>query len=326
MDHILHSSYRHPTLRKWHSTLSLKASNLVLPLFVTGTSGERTEIGSMPGVYRHGYDTLVNELEGVVNRPRHALEAVILFGIMPSDSKDPEGNSFNASPVIPALKLLKEAFGSKLMLGVDICLCAYTTHGHCGIINSDGSINNEASIQQLAKMAVAFVDAGADLVAPSDMMDGRVRAIKEALANREVGLMSYSAKFKSCLYGPFRDAADSAPSFGDRAAYQLPASARDLALRAAKRDSEEGADFLMVKPGTLYLDIIRDLKNTFTLPLAVYHVSGEYASLIAGAKAGAFDLKAAVLETMTAFLRAGCEVVITYFTPQLLDWLASNDI
>jgi porphobilinogen synthase len=279
----------------------------------------------MPGVFRLGFDTLVDELAGLINRPKHALEAVLLFGVMSAESKDDNGDSFARSPVIKALQLLKEAYGTKLMLAVDICLCGYTSHGHCGVLNADGSINNAASVQQLTRMAVAFADAGADLIAPSDMMDGRIGAIKEALANREIGVMSYAAKFKSCLYGPFRDAADSAPSFGDRAAYQLPAAARDLALRAAKRDYEQGADFLMVKPGTLYLDIIRDLKNTLPLPLAVYHVSGEYAALIAGANAGAFDLKAAVLETMTAFLRAGCEIVISYFTPQILDWL-SNDI
>lgn len=324
MDHYLHSSYRHPTLRKWHSTLVLKSSNLVLPIFVTDTPGERTEIASMPGVFRHGYDTLVHELDSLVNRPNHALEGIILFGVIQTEVKDAEGACFADSPVIKALQLLKAAYGQRLMLAVDVCLCGYTTHGHCGILNADGTIDNASSIQQLARMAVAFVDAGADLVAPSDMMDGRIKAIKEALSKREVGVMSYSAKFKSCLYGPFRDAADSAPSFGDRAAYQLPTSARDLALRAAKRDYEEGADFLMVKPGTLYLDIIRDLKNTLPLPLAVYHVSGEYASLIAGANAGAFELKAAVQETMTAFLRAGCEVIITYFTPQILDWLGTN--
>ncbi|KAK5610535.1 hypothetical protein CRENBAI_003504 [Crenichthys baileyi] len=195
-----------------------------------------------------------------------------------------------------------------------------------GILTEDGAVNNDASCLRLAEVALAYARAGCHIIAPSDMMDGRIRAIKQALLSNGLGnkvsVLSYSAKFASCYYGPFRDAAQSKPAFGDRRCYQLPAGARGLALRAVERDVREGADMLMVKPGLPYLDIVRDVKDKFpTHPLAVYNVSGEFAMLWHGAKAGAFDLRAAVMEAMTAFRRAGADIIITYYTPELLTWL-----
>ena len=324
LGHHLHSSYSHATLRSWHSSLSLKDSALIYPLFVTATSGEKTEIASMPGNYRYGFDVLVEEMRPLVERAGPRLKAVILFGIMAKDAKTEDASSCLHSPVLQALPLLKAAFQDKLLLVVDVCLCAYTSHGHCGLLHSDGSINLVPSNERLAEFSVALAQAGADVIAPSDMMDGRIAYIREALlkAGLRRAIMSYSSKFQSCFYGPFRDAADSAPSFGDRAAYQLPPAARDLAIRAAQRDIAQGADFVMVKPSLAYMDLIRDLKNTVNVPIACYQVSGEYAMLYHAAKAGAFDLRRAVLETMTGYMRAGADILITYFTPVILDWLA----
>jgi porphobilinogen synthase len=204
-----------------------------------------------------------------------------------------------------------------------VCLCAYTDHGHCGIVHADGSINNAASIERLADVAVAYAAAGCHVVAPSDMMDGRVGAIKRKLlaaGHAHTALMSYAAKFASCFYGPFRDAAKSGMAFGDRSGYQLPAGAAGLARRAVARDVDEGADFVMVKPGMPYLDILRETKDAVSVPVAVYQVSGEFAMLHHAAAAGALDLRRAVLESITAFRRAGADVVITYFAPQIIAW------
>lgn len=321
--HYLHNSYKHPVARQWHSTNTLTDTNLVYPIFVTDTPDEKTQIPSMPGNYRYGYQRVVEELKPLVNREGSRLKSVMIFGVMNKELKDPEGNCMNQSPVVKALQNLKAEFKDSLLLCVDICLCGYTDHGHCGVLYEDGTINLEQSNKQLAQMALLYATHGADVVAPSDMMDGRVHAIKFLLSQHhlKVPILSYSAKFKSSLYGPFRDAADSAPSFGDRAAYQLPIYGRDLAIRAALRDVEEGADFVMVKPGLPYLDIVRDIKNLVRVPLAVYQVSGEYMMLYQGAASGAVDLKAVVLESMESFMRAGCTIIITYFTPQLLDWM-----
>lgn len=326
LGHYLHSSYSHATLRAWHSSLTLKDSALIYPVFVTSTPGEKSEISSMPGNYRYGYDMLVEALRPLVDRSGPRLKSIILFGTMEKEAKTEDASSCLQSPVLLALPLLKEAFQNRLILAVDVCLCAYTSHGHCGLLNPDGSINLIPSTERLAEFSVALARAGADVIAPSDMMDGRILYIREALlkANLSRAIMSYSSKFQSCFYGPFRDAADSAPSFGDRAAYQLPPAARDLAIRAAERDIAQGADFVMVKPSLAYMDLIRDIKNTVNVPIACYQVSGEYAMLYHAAKAGAFELKRAVMETMTGYLRAGADIVITYFTPSILDWLAEN--
>ena len=276
----------------------------------------------MPGNYRYGWKRIVEELRSLITKPGSHLRSIMAFGVMDNNEKDSEGDSFNNSPVIKALPLLKKEFPD-LLLCVDICLCAYTSTGHCGVLKPDGSIDLKKSQSQLANMALLFVKNFADVVCPSDMMDGRIFYIKKILLENDfyVPIMSYSTKFQSSFYGPFRDAASCAPSFGNRAAYQLPPSARDLGIRAALRDIEEGADFVMVKPSMPYLDLIRDIKNITHVPIACYHTSGEFAMIYHAAQAGALDLKSAVLESMTGFLRAGCTIIITYFTPQLLTWM-----
>ncbi|TKS84181.1 Delta-aminolevulinic acid dehydratase [Collichthys lucidus] len=235
------------------------------------------------------------------------------------------GADTDDTPAVLAVKKIRTLF-PELLVACDVCLCPYTSHGHCGILNDDGTLNNDASCLRLAEVALAYARAGCHIIAPSDMMDGRVRAIKQALLSNGLGnkasVLSYSAKFASCYYGPFRDAAQSKPAFGDRRCYQLPPGARGLAIRAVERDVREGADMLMVKPGLPYLDILREVKDKFpNHPLAVYNVSGEFAMMWHGAQAGAFDLRAAVMEAMTAFRRAGADIIITYYAPQLLSWL-----
>ncbi|CAG9323189.1 unnamed protein product [Blepharisma stoltei] len=324
--HYFHNSYRHPVCRSWHSSSSLKDTNLILPIFVTNTPDQKSEIASMPGNFHYGYDRVVEELRPLIERTGPRLRAIMLFGVLQPHEKEIKGNSFKNSPVIPALERLKSAYGQKLLLCVDICLCGYTTHGHCGVLLEDGTINLAESQSQLAEMSVLFAQHGADVIAPSDMMDGRVFYIKEALLQKQIfiPILSYSSKFKSSFYGPFRDAANSAPAFGDRAAYQLPSASRELAIRAALRDIEEGADFVMVKPAMPYLDIIRDLKNTVQVPICCYQVSGEFAMIYHAAQAGGINLKEVVLESMQGFLRAGAQIIITYFTPSLLDWIAES--
>lgn len=322
---LLHSGYFHPVLRSWQTSATVfDSSNLIYPIFVTDSPDAVEPINSLPGQARYGVNKLKEVLQPLVE---DGLKCVLIFGVPANLPKDEQGSSADAenAPVIQAVQKICSIFPS-LLIACDLCLCAYTSHGHCGILREDGTIQNEASCQRLAEVALAYAKAGCHIIAPSDMMDGRIGAIKQAIISNDLGnkvsVMSYSAKFASCFYGPFRDAAQSKPAFGDRRCYQLPPGARGLALRAVNRDVKEGADMLMVKPGMPYLDIIREVKeNHPTHPLAVYHVSGEYAMLWHGAQAGAFDLHAAVMESMTSFRRAGADIIITYFVPQLLKWL-----
>ncbi|XP_054356895.1 delta-aminolevulinic acid dehydratase isoform X2 [Pongo pygmaeus] len=322
---VLHSGYFHPLLRAWQTaTTTLNASNLIYPIFVTDVPDDIQPIASLPGVARYGVNRLEEMLRPLVEE---GLRCVLIFGVPSRVPKDERGSAADSeeSPAIEAIHLLRKTFPN-LLVACDVCLCPYTSHGHCGLLSENGAFQAEESRQRLAEVALAYAKAGCQVVAPSDMMDGRVEAIKETLMahglGNRVSVMSYSAKFASCFYGPFRDAAKSSPAFGDRRCYQLPPGARGLALRAVDRDVREGADMLMVKPGMPYLDIVREVKDKHPdLPLAVYHVSGEFAMLWHGAQAGAFDLKAAVLEAMTAFRRAGADIIITYYTPQLLQWL-----
>ncbi|KAK2535519.1 hypothetical protein Q9233_003816 [Columba guinea] len=295
-DSLLHSGYFHPVLRSWQCTATtFDASNLIYPIFVTDSPDAVESIPSLPGQARYG----VNKLEGML-RPlvEDGLKCVLIFGVPSKVHKDEKGSAADAedTPAIQAIKKIRCTF-PELLIACDVCLCPYTSHGHCGILREDGTIQNELSCQRLAEVALAYAKAGCHIVAPSDMMDGRIAAMKNALISNDLGnkvsVMSYSAKFASCFYGPFRDAALSKPAFGDRRCYQLPPGARGLALRA-------------VHP---------------THPLAVYHVSGEFAMLWHGAQAKAFDLEAAVREAVTAFRRAGADIIITYFAPQLLRWL-----
>ncbi|KJE98177.1 delta-aminolevulinic acid dehydratase, variant 1 [Capsaspora owczarzaki ATCC 30864] len=323
--HELHSGYFHPTLRSWQSNAAhLAASQLIYPLFISDVEDNWEEIGSLPGQFRFGLAHIDRVVAPLVAK---GLRTVLLFGVPVQVPKDATGSLADAddSCVARAVRHLRKTYPS-LLVACDVCLCPYTSHGHCGILYDDGTINNQASTERLAQVALSYARAGCQIIAPSDMMDGRIASIKTALRgahlHSKVSVMSYSAKFASCFYGPFRDAAKSAPAAGDRKCYQLPPGARGLALRATDRDVAEGADMLMVKPGGPYLDIVRDVKNKYPdVPLAIYHVSGEFAMLWHAAKAGAFDLRAAVLETVRGMRRAGADIIITYYTPQLLDWL-----
>ncbi|XP_046906924.1 delta-aminolevulinic acid dehydratase [Hypomesus transpacificus] len=322
---LLHSGYFHPTLRSWQTSAShLTPDNLIYPIFVTDSPDAVEPIASLPGQARYGVNKLEDMLRPLVE---NGLKCVLIFGVPANIAKDERGSGADcdSTPAVLAVRKLRSLFPD-LVLACDVCLCPYTSHGHCGILREDGTLDNAASCERLAEVAVAYARAGCHIIAPSDMMDGRVGAIKQALVSHDmsnkVSVLSYSAKFASCYYGPFRDAAQSKPAFGDRRCYQLPPGARGLALRAVERDVKEGADMLMVKPGLPYLDIVREVKDKYPHhPLAVYNVSGEFAMLWHGAAAGAFDLRTAVTEAMTAFRRAGADIIITYYTPQLLTWL-----
>jgi porphobilinogen synthase len=270
---------------------------------------------------RYGINTLKESFEPLV---RKGLRSVLLFGVPGDIVKDGRGSGADDvnGPVIQAIRFFRTEF-PEVLVACDVCLCAYTSHGHCGILTEKG-IDNQASIARLAEVALAFAQAGCQLLAPSDMMDGRIRSMKQILLEHKfnVPVMSYSAKFASAFYGPFRDAACSSPSFGDRKAYQLPPGSRGLARRALIRDANEGADFLMVKPGYPYLDIVRDAKELYPdIPIAIYQVSGEYAMLWYAAQHGVVDLEQGVRESLEAGIRAGATILITYYTPMLLDWL-----
>lgn len=305
----------------------MTAENILYPIFVCEETNYKEEIKSLPGQYRWSVDRLPELLDPLVEL---GLQSVIVFGVLnDSKLKDAEGNHATKldSPAAKALTFIKEKYPTLLRV-VDVCLCGYSDHGHCGILNHDHSINNQPSIEQLAKISVNFATAGAQVIAPSDMMDGRIGSIKQALAaagfGSSVSVMAYSAKFASVFYGPFRDAAGSGAKFGDRSNYQLPPGSRGLAIRAIQRDIEEGADFVMVKPGMPYLDIVRDCSNYAAergIPVAVYHVSGEYAMLWWGAQHGAFKLEEAVMESMLAFRRAGASVILTYYAKEILEVL-----
>ena len=291
---------------------SVSVDDLVMPLFV---APEALPNDRLPGLQRHTVDGVVREVEELV---RLGLNAVILFGI--PETKDDEGSGawIDDGIVQQALQALRPRFPELLLL-TDVCLCEYTAHGHCGVIGHDGHVDNDASLELIARTAVSHVEAGADAVCPSDMMDGRVAAIRELLP--QTPIVAYSAKYASAFYGPFREAAGSAPAFGDRRGYQMdPGNVRE-ALRECEQDVAEGADVLMVKPALPYLDVLRAVRDRFDLPLAAYNVSGEYAMVKAAAAAGDLDERAAALETLTAIRRAGADVVITYWAKEVAHWL-----
>ncbi|EPE34538.1 Aldolase [Glarea lozoyensis ATCC 20868] len=323
----LHGGYAHPLARSWQAERQLTKAMLIYPLFISDIDDEEILIPSLPDQYRRGINKLVPFLEPLV---RKGLRSVILFGVpMAAGTKDALGTAADdpRGPVMASIRLLRQRF-PQLYIVADVCLCEYTSHGHCGILRDDGSLNNQLSVDRISDVAIAYAQAGAHCVAPSDMNDGRIRAIKlkliEAGIAHQTLLMSYAAKFSGCLYGPFRDAAGSVPSFGDRKCYQLPPGGRGLARRAIERDIGEGADIIMVKPAGQYLDIISDAKEIGkNMPIAAYQVSGEFAMLHAAAKAGVFDLKTIAFESTEGILRAGAGIVVSYFTPQFLDWLES---
>jgi porphobilinogen synthase len=301
----------------------LHAADLVLPLFVQAgleDRGGRAPIGTMPGVERLSISQAVAEAG---EASALGLPGVLLFGI-PAD-KDEEGSgAWDDEGIVQlATRAIKDAHPDMLVIA-DLCLCEYTSHGHCGLLRDDGTVDNDGSLELLTRTAISQARAGADVIAPSDMMDGRVGAIRAALDDEglaDVPIMAYSAKFASAFYGPFRQAADSAPAFGDRRGYQMDPANGDEALREVALDVDEGADVVMIKPALPYLDVIRRVKDATRMPVAAYNVSGEYAMVKAAAAADAIDERAAVLETLTAIRRAGADIVITYHAKDAARWL-----
>jgi len=298
----------------------LSAQDLVYPMFVAHGVDRREPIGTLPGIDRLSIAHAVDEAREAAAL---GVPAVLLFGL--PAAKDEQGSgAWDEEGIIQlATRAIKDAV-PELIVVTDLCLCEYTSHGHCGVLRSDGSVDNDATLDLLARTAVSQARAGADLIAPSDMMDGRVGFIRTALdeeGNTDTPILAYSAKFASAFYGPFRDAADSTPAFGDRRGYQLDPANGNEALREARLDVEEGADILMVKPALPYLDLIRRIKDETGMPLAAYNVSGEYAMLKAAAATGALDERSAVLEALTGIRRAGADIVITYHAKDAARWL-----
>ena len=300
-----------PLLRSMVRETALRVDDFVYPLFAVHGRGVREPIGSMPGQYRLSIDELLKECKDAASM---GIPAVLLFGL-PRD-KDPRGTEAYAEDGIiqQAVRAVKDTIPDLLVI-TDVCLCEYTSHGHCGVVE-DGRVKNDPTLELIARTTVSHAEAGADMVAPSDMMDGRVAAIREGLDEAgfpETPIMAYSAKYASAFYGPFREAADSTPQFGDRRSYQMdPANAVE-AMREVALDVDEGADIVMVKPALPYLDIIARVKGEFGLPVAAYSVSGEYAMLKAAGQLGWLDEERAVLEALTGIRRAGADIIITYF-------------
>ncbi|MFA4836035.1 MAG: porphobilinogen synthase [Dehalococcoidia bacterium] len=297
----------------------LDITDLVYPLFVTHGKGVKNEVASMPGVFQLSVDKLAAEAGEIAGL---GIPAVILFGI--PETKDELGSAgYDSKGVVQqAVKEIKKAV-PELVVITDVCLCEYTSHGHCGVI-SEGEVDNDQTLELLSKMAISHAEAGADIVAPSDMMDGRVQAIRKGLDESgfvQVPILSYAAKYASAFYGPFREAAESAPQFGDRRSYQMdPPNIRE-ALREIEQDIAEGADMVMVKPALAYLDVIREARNAFKLPLVAYNVSGEYSMVKAAAQRGWIDERRVILEILTSIKRAGADIIITYHAKEAARWI-----
>lgn len=310
---------RTPTLRRMVRETRLSPSDFIYPMFICPGVNRVELVPSMPGVSRFSVDRVAKEAEAVAGL---GIPAVLLFGV-PAD-KDPHArHAYDPQGLVPqGVRRIKEAVPDLVVI-TDICVCSYTSHGHCGVVRN-GSVDNDETLNILARIALAHAEAGADVVAPSAMMDGQVKALREALDEagfREVAILGYSAKFASAFYGPFREAADSAPQFGDRKSYQMdPANARE-ALREIERDIAQGADMVMVKPALAYLDIIRRARERFDHPIGAYNVSGEYAMVKAAAQMGWLNERAVVLEVLTAIKRAGADFILTYFAKDAVRWL-----
>jgi porphobilinogen synthase len=298
----------------------LSPAHLVYPMFIELGTDSRTPIESMPGIERLSISHAVEEA-GQANAL--GIPSVLLFGI-PAEKDEQGSGAYDEEGVVQlATRAIKDAH-PEIVVITDVCLCEYTSHGHCGVVRADGQIDNDMSLELLAKTAISQANAGADIVAPSDMMDGRVGALRSQLdaeGHSELPIIAYSAKFASAFYGPFREAAESTPAFGDRRSYQMDPANTDEAVREALLDVEEGADVVMVKPALPYLDVIRRVKEATMLPVAAYNVSGEYAMIKAAAAAGYLDERAAVLEALTGIRRAGADIVITYHAKDVAQWL-----
>jgi len=310
---------RNEALRGLVRETTLAPAHLIQPAFVLAGRGEDEEVGSMPGIERFSISGLLAEASEIVSA---GIGAILLFGVPSSKDESGSGAYDDEGIVQMAVRALKQAH-PELVVITDVCLCAYTSHGHCGFLRG-GEVDNDITVELLAKTAISHAEAGADAVAPSDMMDGRIAAIRfqlEEEGHSEVPILAYSAKYASAFYGPFREAASSAPEFGDRRGYQMdPANAAE-AIREAQLDLEEGADMLMVKPATPYLDVLRRVKEETGAPVAAYHVSGEYSMLKAAAERGWIDERAAVLETLTSIRRAGADAIVTYYAKEAAGWL-----
>jgi len=310
---------RTESLRGLVRETNLAPGDLIQPLFVVAGEDVREEIDSMPGIERFSISELVAEATEIATA---GVGTVLLFGVPAAKDESGSGAYDDEGVVQMAVRALKEAHPDLTVI-TDVCLCEYTSHGHCGFVR-DGEVDNDITVELLAKTAVSHAEAGADAVAPSDMMDGRVGAIRHQLdeeGHSSVPIVAYSAKYASAFYGPFRDAAGSTPEFGDRRGYQMdPANAAE-AVREAELDLDEGADMLMVKPATAYLDVVRQVKDATAAPLLAYHVSGEYSMLKAAAEQGWIDERAAVLETLTSIRRAGADAIVTYYAKEAAAWL-----
>ncbi|TCP32224.1 porphobilinogen synthase [Scopulibacillus darangshiensis] len=298
---------------------SLKADDFIYPLFVAEGENIKKEIPSMPGVFQFSMDRLGEELAEVTAL---RIPSIMFFGV-PNEKDDVGSGAYHPHGIVQeAIRFTKESF-PELVVVADTCLCEYTDHGHCGVIK-DGDVDNDASLSLLAKTAVSQAEAGADIIAPSNMMDGFVIAIRAALDEagyQHIPIMSYAVKYASAFYGPFRDAAESTPQFGDRKTYQMDPANRLEALREAESDVVEGADFLIVKPALSYLDVMREVKDRFNLPLVAYNVSGEYAMVKAASREGWLDEKAVVLEKLISMKRAGADLIMTYHAKDAARWL-----
>ncbi len=302
----------HPVLRELVQETVITTNDFIYPLFIRSGEGIKNEVASMPGVYQMSIDEVLKECETLKSL---GINSIILFGI--PDVKDSVGSDALCEHgiIATALRAIKEAHPEMLVI-TDLCFCEYTDHGHCGVLNPKlKTVDNDITLKNLAKQAIVHAKAGADMIAPSGMMDGMISAIREGLDSAgfsHTPIMSYSTKFASAYYGPFRDVAESSPSFGDRRSYQMDPANRREAVLESLADEEEGADILMVKPALAYMDIIRDIRESSNLPLAVYNVSGEYSMLKMAAKAGVIDYERVMMETLLGFKRAGADIIITY--------------
>ncbi len=313
----LRRTRQNPLMRDILRETSLKLSDLIYPLFVVDSEGVKDEIASMPGVFRFSIDEILKECEIL---KKLGIKSILLFGV--PALKDSIGSDAlsNDGIIARTLRAIKQNFANDFVLITDLCFCEYTDHGHCGILSPNGAVDNDATLEISAKQALIHANSGADIIAPSGMMDGIIATLRKALdenAFKNLPLMAYSTKFASAYYGPFRDAAGSAPNFGDRKSYQMdPANARE-ALRESLEDEAQGADILMVKPALAYLDIISKLKQNTLLPICAYNVSGEYALLKAGAKLGVIDYERVMVETLLGIKRAGADMIITYHAKEM---------
>ena len=301
----------------------LTTDDLIFPLFIEEGENIETEIKSMPGIKRFSLDKISAELDEVTSLN---IPAVLLFGI-PSKKDDVGTETWNDDGIVQqAIRFIKKNY-PKLYVITDVCFCEYTSHGHCGILNDNNDVDNDATLINLSRQAISHAKAGADMLAPSGMIDGSIIKMREALDNTgyyDLPIMGYSVKYSSAFYGPFRDAADSTPTFGDRKTYQMDPANRDEAMREAAFDDAEGADILMVKPALSYLDIVRDLKNNYDRPIACYNVSGEYAMIKAAGEKGWIDEEKVMMESLLSMKRAGADIIITYFAKEVAKILKRN--